>query len=79
MKLPTSYLTEQVTQAEVEAEHDFKSSPAEFREDWDRLIRKRQTGDELWRFAPPPGAVEVRGVALVRDGEVISTLVEAVG
>jgi hypothetical protein len=79
MKLPTSYLTEQVTQAEIEAEHDFKSSAAEFRDDWDRLIRKRQTGDELWRFAPPPGTVDVRGVALVRDGEVVSTLVEAVG
>jgi hypothetical protein len=74
MNLATSYLTERITEADVEAENDFKSSP-DFAEDWERLIRKRQPGDELWRFAPPPGEIEIRGVALVRRGNVISTLV----
>ena len=78
MRLPPAYLIERVTVEEVLAEHDFETCHPEFREDWDRLSGKRADGDELWRFAPPPGQIEVFGIALVRDGEVVSTLVESV-
>jgi hypothetical protein len=79
MQLPREYLTERVTLEEVLAGHDFHMCPADFREDWERLLSKRADGDELWRFAPPPDAMELWGIALVRDGEIISTLLEAVG
>jgi hypothetical protein len=78
MKLPSTYLTERVTLEMVLAEHDFPSCPPEFRADWERLLSKRKAGDELWRFVPAPGHIQITGIALVRDGEVISTLVESV-
>ena len=78
MRLPPTYLSDRVTLEEVLAEHDFQASASDFRADWERLLSKRIAGDELWRFAPPPGQIEVTGIALVREGEVISTLVESV-
>jgi hypothetical protein len=79
MFIDQTYLTERVTLEEVLAQFDFQSCPQDFREDWERLLSKRVDGDELWRFAPPPGAMELWGIALVRDGKVISTLLEAIG
>jgi hypothetical protein len=79
MKLPSSYLQEMVSLEDVVREHDFESCHPDFRADWERLLRKREPGDELWRFGPPRGGIDVCGIALVRDGEVISTLVESVG
>ncbi|MGE5193328.1 MAG: hypothetical protein ACM3U2_12605 [Deltaproteobacteria bacterium] len=79
MQLPKAYLTDRVTLEQVLAEYDFGSCNAEFRADWERLLSKRAAGDEFWRFAPPPGHLEVWGIALVRDGKVISTLVDSVG
>ena len=79
MRLPPAYLTERVTLEDVIAEHDFEASHSDFRADWERLLSKKTDGDELWRFAPPPGQIEVCGIALVRRGEVVSTLVESVG
>lgn len=78
MKLPLAYLTERITVEDVLAEHDFAACDPDFRADWERLLSKRAASDELWRFAPPPGHIEVTGIALVRDGEVVSTLVESV-
>jgi hypothetical protein len=78
LRLPSSYLTERVTLDEVLSVYDFAACSPEFRKDWQRLLSKRQDGDELWRFAPPPGEIEVFGIALVRNGEVVATLVEAV-
>ena len=45
-------------------------------EDWDRLLAKLLPGDELWRFGPPSiHQINMGGVALVRDGAVISKVV----
>ena len=79
MGITKEYLTERVTLDEVLAEYDFESCHPEFKADWERLLAKQLETDELWRFAPPPEHVEVWGIALVRNGEVVSTLVEAVG
>lgn len=79
MTLSPEYLTERVTLQDVLTQFDFQSCHPEFRADWERLLSKRSDGDELWRFAPPSGQIEVWGIALVRGGKVISTLVEAVG
>ena len=38
------------------------------------MLAKKRVGDELWLFEPPKGAIELRGVALVREGRIISTL-----
>jgi hypothetical protein len=65
--------------AAVLKRYDFGSCHPDFRADWDRLLAKRRKRDELWLFAPPKGRIKVWGVALVRKGLVISTLVEAVG
>ena len=78
MCLDPAYLTKRISVEEVLRQHDFSHTNADFRSDWERLKAKMQPGDELWRFEPPPGAIEVRGVALVRGGQVISTLVESV-
>jgi hypothetical protein len=44
-------------------------------DDWDRL-QKMQDGDEIWHFEPPtPNDIEIGGIALVRNGEVISTVI----
>ena len=79
MELPSSYLKEKTTVEAVQSRYDFGSCEPDFKADWERLLAKKQRGDELWRFEPPKGAIEVWGVALVREGKVISTLVEAVG
>ncbi len=78
MNLPLTYLTERITLEEVLAEYDFQTCHPEFKADWERLLSKRTASDELWRIAPPPRSIQVTGIALVRNGEVISTLVESV-
>ena len=78
MELPSSYLKEKTTTHAVASRYDFGSCNEEFRADWDRLLSKRQAGDELWLFEPPKDAIRLWGVALVRDNRTISTLIEAV-
>jgi hypothetical protein len=78
MILEVEYLTERVTLEDVLTEYDFKTCHPEFRADWERLLSKRIEGDEFWRFAPPPGHIQVTGIALVRSGQVVSTLVVSV-
>lgn len=79
MKLDGSYLKRSSSFEEVERRCDFRNAAPEFREDWERLKAKSMPGDELWDFEPPPGSIRMWGVALVRAGEVVSTLIEAVG
>lgn len=78
-ELPSSYLKERTTVEAVRGYYDFDSCQPDFKADWERLLRKMRNGDELWFFEPPKGAISLWGVALVRNGEVISTLIEAVG
>ena len=79
MRLPREYLKERTTVEDVLATYDFASCHPDFRADWERLLSKRADGDELYNFAPPPGQFTIWGVALVRRGEVIATLIECVG
>ena len=58
--------------------YDLNSCHPDFKADWERLLAKRQSGDELWLFEPPKGEIQLWGIALVRNGQVISTLIEAV-
>ena len=78
MELPPSYLKEKTSVEAVTGRYDFAICDPDFRADWERLLSKKRDGDELWLFEPPKGAIELYGVALVRQGRIISTLVEAV-
>ena len=79
MKLPRAYLKKRTSLAAVRRRFDFDSVNPDFRADWERLVAKMREGDELWTFEPPRGEIELWGVALVRKGVVVSTLLEAVG
>jgi hypothetical protein len=79
MNLAASYLKKQTTLRAVLRRFNFETCSPEFKADWDRLTAKRKCGDQLWVFGPPRGAIEIWGIALVRKGRAISTLVEAVG
>ncbi len=80
MELPSSYLTERVSFEQAAAEHMHDGRPFGCaNDDWGRLLAKRRAGDELWYFAPPRReSIRLWGVALVRAGRVISTVVTAV-
>jgi hypothetical protein len=78
MELPPSYLKKKVTLEQVLAEKRVEDGVQDYRDDWDRLLAKMLPGDELWEFEPPQGAIRVWGIALVRHGRVISTLVDGV-
>jgi hypothetical protein len=78
MNFPTSYLRERVTLNQVLAENDFNAAAPDYREDWERLLTKMRPGDELWRMEPPKNAIRIWGIALVRDGTIVSTLIQEV-
>lgn len=74
-----SYLTTQTTREEAERRIDFAHASREFREDWERLLNKALPDDELWNFEPPSKQhIAAWGVALVRSGKIIATLIEAI-
>ena len=80
MELPIAYLTERTTFKRAVAENMFEDKPfGHANDDWLRLLAKRRKGDELWYFAPPdPNSIRLWGLALVRGGRVISTVITAV-
>ncbi|MFZ5831977.1 MAG: hypothetical protein ACOY3P_17980 [Planctomycetota bacterium] len=80
MELPASYLTELTTIDRAVAENLHEGRPfGHAEDDWKRLLANWRQGDELWNFAPPSlDVIQVWGVALVRDGRVVSTVVAAV-
>lgn len=79
MNLPVSYLTRRVTLEEAVSGNLVGGVPfGAVKDDWQRLLDKRRDGDQLWTFEPPPRSFRVWGIALVRDGQVISTVITAV-
>ena len=79
MNIPSTYLQKKVNLEDVLARYgNFENCDKEFIEDWERLRAKMISTDELWRFEPPPGAIQIWGIALVRSGEVVATLVDSV-
>lgn len=80
MQLPREYLTERTTYERAVAENLHDDRPfGHANDDWERLKAKMRPGDELWNFAPPsPSAMRLWGMALVRDGQVVSTVITAI-
>jgi hypothetical protein len=80
MELSASCLTVRTTVEQAVAEnmhHGLAFGRAH--DDWQRLLAKRREQDELWYFAPPDSsAIQLWGVALVRGGKVVSTVITAV-
>ena len=77
MRLPRDYLTERTTYERAVADNLHDGKPfGHANDDWERLAAKMRPGDELWYFAPPSRSVmQLWGLALVRGGEVISTVI----
>jgi hypothetical protein len=77
VKLDSNWLTTKTTYDD--AVQDNTVEGREFghaNEDWERLKAKMQAGDEFWYFAPPsPQVIQLWGLALVRQGSVISTVI----
>jgi hypothetical protein len=74
------WLTTKTTVAELEAKHMHKGKPFGYQNaKWEALKAKIVNGDELWEFSSPPESWRSlagrAGVALVRDGEVIDSIV----
>jgi len=80
MKIPTNYLTEQTTFERARSDNMCgERAFGHANDDWERLVAKMEEGDELWYFEPPDEQVfQLWGLALVRSGRVISTVITAV-
>jgi hypothetical protein len=80
MQLPLEYLTERTTYEQAVSDNMYDGRPfGHANDDWERLKAKMRPGDELWYFAPPNKRVmQFWGLALVRDGQVVSTVITAV-
>lgn len=80
MELPLSYLTRPTTYDEVVANEMHQGMVfGHANDDWERLKAKMQPGDELWYFEPPSQCdMQFWGLALVRAGRVVSTVITAV-
>jgi hypothetical protein len=80
MDIPVSWLTEQTTYERALADNVHEGRPfGHANDDWERLKAKMQDGDELWYCAPPDRSVmQFWGLALVRRGHVVSTVITAV-
>jgi hypothetical protein len=82
-----AWLSRRLTVEEAEAEHAVEHErlgpspvPFGFQNDrWKELLAGRAEGDELWEFCSPPESWQHRagrtGIALVRDGEIIDSIV----
>jgi len=81
VQLESSYLTKKTTLDEVLRENTYDGVAFGYaNDDWERLLAKMQPGDELWCFEPPSKhVIQMWGVALVRMGNVVSTVITSVG
>lgn len=79
MHVDPSYLSRRTTYED--AVRDNLQDGVEFggcNDDWERLKAKIEPGDEFWYFEPPsPKGWQIWGLALVRDGRVVSTVLTA--
>ena len=74
------WLSKRITIPEAEAEHMHAGKPFGFMNDqWEQLKSEMLEGDELWDFSSPPETwahlAGRAGIALVRDGKVIRSLI----
>ena len=79
MELDPSYLTRRTTYEDAVRDNMFEGREfGHCNDDWERLKAKMRPGDEFWYFEPPSKKVwQLWGLALVRDGRVISTVITA--
>lgn len=79
--METSWLTKKTTYEEAVSDNlvegvEFGGCNA----DWLKLKALIQPGDELWYFEPPSKEyIHIRGLALVRNGEIVERVITAVG
>jgi hypothetical protein len=80
IETPVSYLTERTTFEQAVSDNMYDGRPfGHSNDDWERLVAKMEDGDELWYFEPPnESVIQLWGLALIRDGQVISTVITAV-
>lgn len=83
------WLTKRLTVQDIEVEHcvrheRFGPDPVPFgflNDRWQALLAKMEAGDELWEFSSPPEMWQrlmgMAGVALVRNGDVVDSIVTA--
>lgn len=80
MKIPTEWLTERVENAPTSYHRDRPPTVAlRIRMAWQKLKRQAGEGDEVWAFVNPSNTWKKQGkrtgYALVRDGEVVESVV----
>lgn len=78
--IPQSWLTKRVTLDEVETQHTYHGKVfGGLHEAWETLKSQIAEGDELWEFSSSSESWEHlagrAGIALVRDGKAIDSLV----
>jgi hypothetical protein len=89
--MQSEWLQERITVAEAEARHSYKHDERAKRypelknpfgllnPQWEALKGKMCPGDEIWTFSSPTETwrklIGRGGIALVRDGKVISTII----
>jgi hypothetical protein len=81
------WLTKQLTMQEIESRHSVQNErlgpkPVLFgfqNDQWLELVAQMQPGDELWEFRSPTETWQTlsgrAGIALVRNGEVVDSIV----
>ena len=84
--MPPEWLKQQLTVDEAESAHQVSDErlgpgPVPFgfmNRDWRALLAQMREGDEFWEFCSPPESWEHlagrEGIALVREGKVIGTI-----
>jgi hypothetical protein len=87
LRMQAEWLQKRITVAEAEARHMVLSDklgphPVPFgyqNARWRELIGETQDGDELWEFASSPESWQQlagrAGIALVRNGEIVASIV----
>ncbi len=79
--IDSKWLTRSVSIDQAIRENVYEGVPfGNAKDDWERLKAKMHEGDELWYFEPPSKTmIQLWGLALVREQEVVSTVILAVG